>query len=154
MTRRAATTDNPTTTLPSTATRRRLIAGSGLAVIAAPFVLPAAVPAVHAAPQDASLLTACMAFEAADNALYEPENPDDLAPLNPLCEAWNNALAVVADLRPVTLTGTKAKARVVMTAFGRDVAPNRGETVENEAELHEYAAWRLLHDVLALGAVA
>ena len=70
---------------PTTATalppssRRRLLAGSGLATMAVVFALPAAVSPVHAAPfapdmspehRDAELLAACVAFAAAETALY------------------------------------------------------------------------------------
>ena len=75
-----------TAPLPPTS-RRRLLAGPGLATMAVVFALPAAVSPVHAAPfepamspehQDAELLAACVTFTAAEIALYAlPDSAPD-----------------------------------------------------------------------------
>ncbi len=129
-------------------TRRDFLAFTAGAV-AARTVLPAA--AMSPDHPDAKLIAACMAFEAADKALYHPDFDPD-APLDEQCIDWDAALAAVAELRPRTRIGLQAKASVVVTALQRDIAPDPDMTVEEEAEPHVYAAWRLAHDALLLGA--
>ena len=158
------TTADPATTpgLPPTS-RRRLLAGSGLATIAAVFALPVAVPPVCAAPfapamspdrRDAELLAACQAFEAAETALYAlPDRAPDAAH-DAALDHYHEAYGAVSPLQPHTLIGLKAKARVVMSGLQMQEPISVGDTVEDSAEWQVLGAWHLLKDVLALGAVA
>ena len=140
-------------------TLRRDFLGFTAGAVAARTVLPLAAraetpPFVHAMSPDhpdAKLIAACMAFEEADKALYDPDFDPD-APLDEHCIDWDAALGVVAELRPRTRIGLRAKASVVITALLRDIAPDPDMTMEDEAEPHVYAAWRLANDALLLGA--
>ena len=149
----------PTPALPPSS-RRGLLAGTGMAVIAAALALPAAVPPVIpiTSPDhpDAVLLATCATFANISATIHRmnaaaPCDWDDLTETN---ADWHDTLEDLSDMRPVTLAGAQAKAQAVVAAFQLDVASGLGSTVEDHAEPHDYAAWRLLHDVLALGGPA
>ncbi len=143
-------------------TRRDLL-GFTAGAVAARTVLPIAARAetssfVHAmspAHPDATLIAACMAHRAAWDAvetkLSEPCDSIDWTADAELA-AEDKALSVVAGIRATTLIGVKAKARSILAAFDRDIPTYVGSTVEDEATSHELAAYRLLQDVLILGA--
>ncbi len=144
-------------------TLRRDFLGFTAGAVAARTVLPIAAraetpPFVHAmspAHPDAALIAACMAHrsacDAVDAKMSEPCDSVDWTADAELA-AENEALSVVADIRAMTLIGVKAKARAILAAFDRDIPTYVGSTVEDEATAHELAAYRLLHDVLILGA--
>ena len=98
------------------------------------------------AKKDKELIIACHAFHEADDAAYADEIPE--ADLESTMDTWYDALETVADLRPKTPEGVRAKAFVVLTAFQRRIPVAIGDTVEDKAEDYEYAAWRLLHEML------
>ena len=140
--------------------RRRLLAGSGLATIAAVFALPVAVPPVIPTTSldnpDAVLLATCATFAGLTTTIHRMNAAtacdwDELTATN---IEWHDTLEDLSDMRPVTLLGAQAKARAVIAAFELDVPSGIGSTVEDASQPHEWAAWRLFHDVLALGAVA
>jgi hypothetical protein len=148
--------------LPSTS-RRRLLAGSGLATIAAVFALPVAVPPVCAAPfapamspdrRDAALIAACATFFEAEKAMYAlPDKSPDEEHTAAL-DRYHEAYGAVEDIRPSSLVGLKAKTRVMMSGFEMMTASGIGSTVEDSAEWQELGVWKLMHDVLAMGSTA
>ena len=144
----------------TTTSRRRLLAGSGLATIAGAIGLPATVPPATPATSpdqpDTVLLATCATFAQLTTSIHRMNAAavcdwDELTAVN---IEWHDTLEDLSDMRPVTLAGIRAKARAVIAAFQLDVASGLGSTVEDHAEPHDYAAWRLLHDVLALGGPA
>ena len=158
-------TSTTTTAVPTTkpglplSSRRRLLAGSGLATIAVAFGLPAGVPPAQATPfvptasnhHDAELLAACLAFEAEEATLYglPDEAPDDVH--RAALDRYHDAYAAVDDIQARTLAGLQAKARVVRSGL---LMMDVDEDNEDATEWEIRGAWRLLKDVLALGAVA
>lgn len=123
------------------------------AALAAPAALVAvAAPAVAAVSRDAELLAACeelqasyrqlMALNAADDA------PDEV--MDAAIQRWHRAQEWVSDLPATTLAGVRAKAAALMAAIRHDVVVKIGSTVEEYADLHEWLAYRLAEDVVAL----
>ena len=159
MSKAISTTTTEALPLPSTS-RRRLLAGPGLTAIAAVFALPSLAapisPATSPNHPDAALLAMCATFAGLTASIRrmnaaETCDWDDLTATN---IEWHDTLEDLSDMRPVTLAGAQAKAQAVVAAFELDVPSGISSTVEDDSEPHEWAAWRLLHDVLALGGAA
>ena len=141
--------------------RRRLLAGSGLAAALATIGLSSPLASASAAPpvtsatslehRDAALIIACLAFEAAETALYGlPDGAPDNLHLAAL-DRYHDAYAAADAIRPVTLAGLQAKARVVKSGL---LMMDVDEENEDATEWDVRGAWRLVQDLLALGAVA
>ncbi len=133
-----------------------MLAGSGFAAIAAAFAIPAAVPPITPTTlpnhPDAVLLATCATFADLTATIHRMNAAtacdwDDLTATN---IEWHDTLEDLGDMRPIT----QAKARAVIAAFELDVPSGISSTVEDDSEPHKWAAWRLLHDVLALGDAA
>ncbi|MBX6745236.1 MAG: hypothetical protein IRY87_24640 [Acetobacteraceae bacterium] len=123
------------------------------AALAAPaaFVV-ATMPAVAAVSPDAELLAACeelqdcyrhlMALNAADDT---PDEVGDAA-----IQRWHQAQERVSDLPATTPAGVRAKAAALMAVIRHDVVVKIGGTVEEYAVPHEWLAYRLAEDIVAL----
>ena len=144
----------------TTTSRRRLLAGTGMAAIAAALALPVVVspviPTTSPDHPDAALLATCATFAELTASIHRINagtacDWDELTTIN---LEWHDTLEDLSDMRPTTPAGIQAKARAAIAAFELDVPSGIGSTVEEHAQPHEYAAWRLFHDVVQMGAVA
>ena len=106
---------------------------------------------------DATLLALCQAFHqactdlAAVNAKDDPTDEE----IGPIVDAWGAPIDTITSTPATTLEGVRAKAQAVIDAFSSGgVDRHRGETVEETAGHHELMAWRLMHEILAMGAQA
>ncbi len=142
-------------------TLRRDFLGFTAGAVVARTILPVAarvaerppfIPAMSPDHPDAALIAACMAFMKAEAALFAV--PDD-APDDAHSEAtdrYHDRHKALIDIRATTLAGLKAKTRAVIGGFEMMVAISCGSTVEDSASWHELGAYRVLQDVLLLGA--
>ena len=97
---------------------------------------------------DTELLSACATFSEVEARLYRPTGtvPDEehVAAL----DRYHDAYHQVDVLRPTTLAGLQAKARVVASGLQMQEPHFAGDTVEDCAEWQVLGAWRLLQDVM------
>jgi len=123
------------------------------AALAAPAALVvAAMPAVAAVSPDAELLAACEELQASYRQLMALNAADDVPDEvgDAAIQRWHRAQERVSELPATTLAGIWAKAAALMAAIRHDVVAKIGGTVEEYADLHEWMAYRLAEDIVAL----
>lgn len=120
--------------------------------------LPEAVMPVRFAPgpdsdagADADLIEACHAFVERDAQWDSTEAlawPEDVS--REEVRLWAADCQYCADLGATTLPGLLAKAEAALAALLRDVPAEIGSTIEDASEPHEWIAYRLAQDVVAV----
>lgn len=114
-----------------------------------------AVP-VQAAPDhpDAELLRRCSIFHVAcaDLAVVNAKDDPTDDEIAPIVAAWDDPIDDIIDLPATTMEGLQSKAQAVIDIFvSGGVDRCTWETVEERAESHEMMAWRLAHEIIAMG---
>jgi len=139
------------------ATRRTLLIGAaGLTAVAVSQTTPAGWRVVDTSVEhpDAALLAACATFAIACAnmaAISAADAPTD-AELEVVVDAWRAPIDTITDTPATTPEGVRAKAQAVIGYFANTgVSKYNWETLEEAMSGHEMMAWRLAHEIVAMG---
>ena len=133
---------------------RRTFLGHIAGLGAAAAIVRTGTSAARAASPDAELIALCTDYQRHRALVRRMDNHVGVhtdEEVDTACDAMRDTLAALSDMPATTREGIRSKATAMLTAFEYTVPTSIGGTVEDHAERHEWLAYRLAQDVLAMG---